>query len=60
MAEAGLDENVAGSLLESAGEDLRVALVMSKTGRSRAQAEEALAMSMGVVARAIESLAGRV
>jgi N-acetylmuramic acid 6-phosphate etherase len=59
MAEARLDENVAGSLLESAGGDLRVALVMSKTGRSRAQAEEALAMSMGVVGRAIESLAGK-
>jgi len=56
MAEAGLDENVAGSLLESAGEDLRVALVMSKSGRTRVEAEKALLATKGVVAEAIKCL----
>jgi N-acetylmuramic acid 6-phosphate etherase len=56
MAEAGLDQNAAIVALESAGGNLSVALVMTKTGSSRSQAEEALALSKGVVGRAIESL----
>src|SRR5438046_5336617 len=42
-AEAGLGEREAREALESAGGDLRVALVMSKTGRSREEARAALA-----------------
>jgi N-acetylmuramic acid 6-phosphate etherase len=56
MAEAGLGEEVASSLLESAGGDLRVALVMSKSGRTRVEAEKALLATKGVVAEAIKYL----
>ncbi len=55
-AEAGLDEAEALAQLERAGEDLRVALVMSKTGGSRAEAESALARTEGVVHKAVEVL----
>lgn len=55
-AEAGLDEKDAGRALESAGGDLRVALVMSKTGRTREEAERALACAQGVVGRAVAAL----
>ena len=55
-AEAGLDEGAAHAALEAAGGDLRVALVMSKTGRTREEAESALAASGWVVARAVEEL----
>ncbi|MBD0325683.1 MAG: N-acetylmuramic acid 6-phosphate etherase [Pyrinomonadaceae bacterium] len=56
-AEAGLDETQAGAALEAAGNDLRTALVMSRTGRTRAEAERALAQSGGVVEQAIKNLA---
>jgi N-acetylmuramic acid 6-phosphate etherase len=56
VAEAGLDETEATAQLERAGWDLRAALVMNKTGRSRAEAESALAKSNGVVRAAIEAL----
>jgi N-acetylmuramic acid 6-phosphate etherase len=56
MAETGLDEAEAESKLETAGGDLRAALVMSETGSSRAEAESALAKSSGVVKSAVEAL----
>jgi N-acetylmuramic acid 6-phosphate etherase len=55
-AEAGLNEAGARELLDAAGADLPVALVMSKTGCSRAEAEAALKASRGVLAQAIEFL----
>jgi N-acetylmuramic acid 6-phosphate etherase len=56
MAESGLDEKAANAAFEEAGDRLPAALVMSKTGCTRAQAEEALASSKGAVNQAIESL----
>jgi N-acetylmuramic acid 6-phosphate etherase len=53
-AEAGLDEDRAKELLNAAGGDLPVALVMSKTGCSRAEADTALKASRRVPAQAIE------
>ncbi|PYS82279.1 MAG: N-acetylmuramic acid 6-phosphate etherase [Acidobacteria bacterium] len=55
-AETGLDEGAAREALERAGGDLRVALVMSKTGRSREEAERALGSAGWVVAGAVEEL----
>ena len=57
-AETGADEQAARAALEAAGGDLRTALVMQKTGRTREEAERALEASRGVVARAVESLGG--
>ncbi len=57
MAEANLDHDGAIAALDAAGGDLRIALVVSKTGRSRDEAEGALAKSRGVVDRAITMLA---
>jgi N-acetylmuramic acid 6-phosphate etherase len=53
-AETELDERAAREALERAGGDLRVALVMSKTGRSRDEARAALESAGWVVARAVE------
>jgi len=55
-AETGAGEAAARAALEAAGGDLRVALVMHATNRTRSVAERALAESQGVVRRAIESL----
>lgn len=55
-AEAGLDEAAAAEALERAGDDLRVAIVMSKTGRGIEDARRALEASNWVVARAVEEL----
>jgi N-acetylmuramic acid 6-phosphate etherase len=55
-AESGLDERAARDLFERAGEDLRVALVMSKTSRSSEDARAALESSGWVVSRAVELL----
>jgi N-acetylmuramic acid 6-phosphate etherase len=55
-AEAGLSEEDALAGLKEADGDLRLALVMSKTGRSRAEAERALTETKGVVALAVEAL----
>lgn len=55
-AEAGLDEREAQRALEAGGGDLRVALVMSRTGCSREVAEDALGAAQGVVERAIGAL----
>jgi N-acetylmuramic acid 6-phosphate etherase len=54
--EAGLDEASANEALDAAGGSLPTALVMNKTGCSRAEAEKALAASKGLVLRAIEEL----
>ncbi|HEX8920577.1 MAG TPA: N-acetylmuramic acid 6-phosphate etherase [Pyrinomonadaceae bacterium] len=54
--ETGLNESDASTQLEAAGGDLRTALVMSKTNRSRAEAERALKEASGVVNRAVEAL----
>jgi N-acetylmuramic acid 6-phosphate etherase len=56
MAERELDEATASLQLETAGGDLRIALVMSETGCSRAEAERALADTNGVVKSAVELL----
>jgi N-acetylmuramic acid 6-phosphate etherase len=56
QAETGLDEATARAAFAAAGDDLRIALVMQRTGRTRAEAETALASERGVVQRAIEQL----
>jgi N-acetylmuramic acid 6-phosphate etherase len=56
QAEAGLGETRAKEVLAEAHDDLPVALVMSKTGCSLAEAQHALVEEKGVVARAIELL----
>ena len=58
QAEAGIGEERAREILDSADGDLPVALVMSKAGCSRAEAVSALEKSRGVIAEAIE-LAGK-
>jgi N-acetylmuramic acid 6-phosphate etherase len=55
-AEANLSEEEALERLQEADGDLRLALVMSKTGRSRTEAERALTEMKGVVALAVEAL----
>ena len=55
-AEASLDLQSAAAALDAAGDDLRVALVMSNTGRDRETAENALRESRWVVADAIRTL----
>lgn len=56
MQEAGLDEEGAQSALEAAGGSLPVALVMSRTNRSREEAERALRVSRGAIQKAVEAL----
>jgi N-acetylmuramic acid 6-phosphate etherase len=56
QAETGLDERAAETAFDAAGRDLRVALVMQRTGRTRLEAEAALAASRGVVSQAVEQL----
>ena len=55
-AETGLDEGAAREALAAAGGDLRVALVMSKTGRGVEESRAALEACGWVVGRAIEEL----
>src|ERR1041385_4866374 len=55
QAEAGLEELDAQTVLDEAGGQLALALVMSKSGRSKAEAEAALAKSRGVISVAIDS-----
>jgi N-acetylmuramic acid 6-phosphate etherase len=55
-AEAGVDERAARAALEAAGGDLRVALVMSKTGRGGEESRRALEASGWVVERAVAAL----
>ena len=56
QSETGLDEQAAQAAFAAAGNDLRVALVMQRTGRTRTEAERALASERGVVRGAIERL----
>jgi N-acetylmuramic acid 6-phosphate etherase len=56
QAEGDLDSQSAAATLDAAGGDLRVALVMSRTGRDRETAETALRESRWVVAAAIRRL----
>jgi N-acetylmuramic acid 6-phosphate etherase len=56
MEECGLDEGTAKSFLESAGWDLRVAIVMVKAHATREQAEDALKKSGYAIARALAHL----
>jgi N-acetylmuramic acid 6-phosphate etherase len=58
QAEAGIGEERAKEILDSAAGDLPVALVMSKAGCSRDEAASALEKSRGVIAEAI-MLAGK-
>ena len=53
-SEAGLDEEGAKKALAEARDELLVALVMSKTGRSREEAASALKKSHGVIAEALK------
>ena len=55
-AEMGLNSDAATAALDAAGGDIRVALVMSKTGRSAVEAKAALAAAKGVVQTAIDKL----
>ena len=55
-AEANLDSRSAATTLDAAGGDLRVALVMNKTGHDRETARTALRESRWVVAEAIRML----
>jgi N-acetylmuramic acid 6-phosphate etherase len=55
-AETGLGEEAARATLNAAGGDLRVALVMSKSGRGVEESKRALEACGWVVARAVEEL----
>ena len=56
QSEGELDEQRAETFLDAADGNLPVALVMSKTGRSREEAKAALDESHGVISAAIDSL----
>lgn len=59
MAETNLDQDSATSALDEAGGDLRIALIMVKTGSPRQEVETALAKAKGVVDRAVGLLCER-
>jgi len=56
QAELGLDQNVAGHALDNADGDLRVALVMNKTGAARGQSTSALQKANWKVDEAVKVL----
>jgi N-acetylmuramic acid 6-phosphate etherase len=56
QSESGLNEQQAETFLDEANGNLPVALVMSQTGRSKAEAESALQAAQGVIGKAIDSL----
>src|SRR5205823_13364411 len=56
QSEGELDEQRAETFLDAADGNLPVALVMSKTGRSREEAKAALDESHGVIGKAIDAL----
>jgi len=56
QTEAGLNEQEAGTVLDAADGKLPLALVISRSGRSKEAAEAALEASQGVIGKAIESL----
>jgi N-acetylmuramic acid 6-phosphate etherase len=55
-AETGVDDTAARTALAAAGDDLPVAIVMLKTGRTRDQAQAALTQSNGIIAKAVSLL----
>lgn len=56
MAETDLGETAAQNLMNSAGEDLRVAIVMQKANVSRETAEKTLAENDFVIEKAVEAV----
>ena len=54
MAEAGVEESSAATLLDRAGGELPTAVVMAKTGCTAPEARAALDASGGVIAQAVE------
>jgi N-acetylmuramic acid 6-phosphate etherase len=56
VAETGLDENAATAALDAGSGDIRIALVMVRTGSGAEAATKALAESRGVVPQAIAEL----
>ena len=56
MAETDLDENAAVAAIDAGNGDIRIALVMSKTGANAEAAKKALAESKGLVPQAIHQL----
>jgi N-acetylmuramic acid 6-phosphate etherase len=58
-AETGLDETAAQAALERAADDLPVAIVMVKTGRSAEEATAALDASRGIIHKAVARLGAR-
>ncbi|HEX8396806.1 MAG TPA: N-acetylmuramic acid 6-phosphate etherase [Pyrinomonadaceae bacterium] len=54
QAETDLDTSDATDLMNRAGSDLRVAIVMHKTGVGREQAEKALSANQNVIEKAVE------
>ncbi|MDQ3173364.1 MAG: N-acetylmuramic acid 6-phosphate etherase [Acidobacteriota bacterium] len=56
MAETQLDKNAAAAALDAGGGDIRIALVMTKTGCNAEAAKRALDESRGVVSQAINEL----
>src|SRR5205085_7540438 len=59
QSEGELDEQRAETFLDAADGNLPVALVMSKTGRSKEEAKAALKQAQGVIGKAIDSLKSR-
>ncbi len=59
VAESGLDETAAADLLGRAGDDLRVAIVMHRTGRPADQSRDALAEHDFVIESAVNALRHR-
>jgi N-acetylmuramic acid 6-phosphate etherase len=59
MAETNLDQDSATAALDEAGGDLRIALIVVKTGRPRHEVETALAETKGVVDQAVGLLGNR-
>ena len=58
MAESGLDEDKAAALLHQAGDDLRVALVVNRTGGSVGDAKKCLEETNFVIEKAVETFEG--
>ncbi|MBA3571168.1 MAG: N-acetylmuramic acid 6-phosphate etherase [Pyrinomonadaceae bacterium] len=58
MAETDLNENAAAAALVAGSSDIRIALVMTKTGCNAEAAKKALAESSGIVHQAINELGG--
>jgi len=56
MAESKLDPKSANDALAEAGDDLRLALLMTRTGRSLAESKEALGAARGNIQQAMRTL----